>query len=558
MANQFNYQGDTTLGMISNNRDVPVNGSNGSSIRLAPSILDRLKPDPSTQVAGMPPGYGQYPFPQVMTMQGLVSTISKCYRTDDEALKNSLENARFMEFDVGIQECVEGRTRSVALLNWHLEPDDPSSQDQREFCEHFSKMLRGIPRFMQFRENLARAIWYGRSANKVRNQWQQYGSQRQAFISDWLPVHGDKLVFRLDNGMFDFDPKQVGVRVGYTEGEKIGGYHDIEVTDRGRAYFLTPAERKLLVLHKHQMRDAAYEDVQSAGRIHGTGLRSDIYWEWFQKQETLRWMMEYLERSAFGVDLWFYPDGNMAAMQSMQTAAKERISNYRNQIFVPVPADGLNNQYGLQHVETGMAGMQAIQELVERYFGHRIKRRILGQTLTSESEGGGLGSDGIARVHLGTFKDIVRYDAVNLEETITTDVIIPGKEFNFRHAKFGVRFRIETEEIDGDQRIEQISRIFQMGARISEKKLLDAVGLAVPGDDDRTLVNPQFAQQGQGPQPGQPGHIAQDGGPHDDIAADMRKALRDRNALTPPPADLGSPGVGSGFDSFSSSKGMAG
>lgn len=515
------------------------NGSNGYAgqpVKIAPQILERLRSDPADDIPGMPPNYGKPVLPHVMTMQGMVSTISKAYRMDDEALRNSLENARFMELDVGLRECLEARWRSMALLNWHLEAEDTSSNEQREFCEHLTKVIKKCPRFMQVRESLAKATYYGRYGTAFTYGWERIGSSLSLCPVKWRPIHGDKLVFRLDDG--EQDAEQVGIRVGYTENDKIGGYAAIETTDRGRCYFLPPNMRRLIAVHKHQIEDAAYEDIQAAGHIHGVGIRSRIYWEWVQKQETLRWLMEYLERSAFGMDLWFYPEGNDAQKEAMMQAARDRISNFRNQVFIPVPADGTSNQYGLQHVETGMAGMSALQELVEKYFGHRMKRLILGQTLTSESEGGGLGSDGIARVHLGTFKDIIRYDATNLEETLTTD-LVRVLQSRYRHAQgFSVRFVIETETVDVEERLDKMQKAWQMGARLSETEVLESIDCTVPGPEDRVLQSPQQQQGADGQQQGgmgggmgatgRPGRPTQPNGqPYDQgaMATEMRGAM---------------------------------
>jgi hypothetical protein len=489
---------------------------------IAAAILNKYKSDPAFEAPGAPPNYGDWVLPQVMTMQGLVSNISKVYRMSDEALKNSLEDARFMELDVGIQECIQARTRSTALLNWHLEPDDPTSSEQVALCDEMEKILKRCPRFMQLRESLMAACWYGRTAVTFRYTWDKFTNRMLVAPTAWRPVHGDKLVFRLDEGRFDVDPNQVGIRVGmtYAANEKIGGRWELEQTDRGMAYFLSASERRLLAIHKHVMQDGAYEEPSDAGRIHGVGIRSFIYWEWYQKQETLRWLMEYLERSAFGIELWFYPESNAGAKVKAEQAAKSRINNFRNIIFVPLPGeDGTRNQYGVQHIETGMAGVEALMNLLNNYFGHRMKRLILGQTLTSESEGGGLGSDGIAKVHLGTFKDIVRYDATNLEETITEEIVRPLKEWNFKGSgHFNVRFVIETEEVDADEKLEQCKLLWDMGADLSEKELMEHVGLTKPGPDDKILRNPQIAaafQQmrmqaaGMGGQPGQPGQQPQ-------------------------------------------------
>lgn len=510
--------------------------ASNSGIHVSESIKQKYKTDPAFGAPGTPPNYGEFVLPQVMTLQGLVSNVSKVYRMSDEALKHSLEDARFMELDVGIQECVQARTRSVALLNWHLEPDDATSQEQNDLCEELTKILKRCPRFMQVRESLMGAAWYGRSAVSFRYGWSQFGSQMRIAPLQWKPVHGDKLVFRLDDGRFDVDPNQVGIRVGmtYLNSERISDHWDIEQTDRGLAYFLSPYERRLLAIHKHQMQDGAYEEPQDAGRIHGTGIRSQIYWEWFQKQETLRWLMEYLERSAFGINLWYFPASNPGAKAQMEQAVKAQINTFRNNIFVPraVGSDGNSDMgFGMQHIETGMAGVQPIMDMLNQYFGHRIKRLILGQTLTSESEGGGLGSDGIARVHLGTFKDIIRYDATNLEETITEDIVTPIKQWNFRKAgHFNVRFVIETEEVEADEKIGQAKQLWDMGAQLSERELLEAIGMKEPEANDRVLQNPQLAQAAAGGmpggQPGQPGGMQAPQGPKTAIGKQMNDAMR--------------------------------
>lgn len=469
-------------------------------IRVADSIRAKYKSDPAFDAPGTPPNYGEFVLPHVMTIQGLVSNISKVYRMSDEALKHSLEDARFMELDVGIQECLHARWRSTALLNWHLEPDDPTAQEQVDLCDELTRVLNKCPRFMQVREYLQRATWYGRSAVSFRYGWERFGNRMLVAPLQWKPVHGDKLVFRLDDGRFDVDPNQVGIRVGqtYLNSQRISAQWDIEQTDRGLAYFLSASERRLLAIHKHMIEDGAYEEPEDAGRIHGVGIRSQIYWEWFQKQETLRWLMEYLERSAFGIELWYYPSGNPAAKKKVEEAAKGRVNNFRNIVFVPRPTDAAGNAdqgFGVEHIETGMAGVSPIMDMLNNYFGHRIKRLILGQTLTSESEGGGLGSDGIARVHLGTFKDIIRYDATNLEETITDDIVRPLKEWNYKHAAhFNVRFVIETEEIQADEKLEQAMLLWQMGVRLSERELLETIGMTAPGPEDRVICNPQIEQ----------------------------------------------------------------
>ena len=247
-----------------------------------------LAANPTDGMPGMAPNFGQQVIPHVLTFQGLYGSFSKVYRTSDEALKNSLENARFMRNDPLIMECVEARQRATALLQWHLEPEDERSSDQKELCLQIEKIVRRIRRFTEYRFNLQHAIWYGRYGIQHSWGWEEISGHMRIVPKPrgqedigWQPIHGDKLVFRFDDGTKDHIANQVGIRVGsmYSNLDVIGSEkwaERIEPTDRGPAYFLTDYERQLLAIHKHTIEDGAYEDGIDAGTIHGVGIRSRI------------------------------------------------------------------------------------------------------------------------------------------------------------------------------------------------------------------------------------------------------------------------------------------
>ncbi len=479
--------------------------------------------DPASGIDGMPPNLGRDLVPHVITFQGVLSTISRVYRPSDEALKAARENARFMLNDPVIRECLDQRMRSVALLNWHLEPDDAKDKRQVALCDELKKIIESIPRFMQYRENLLRAIWFGRYAvsqwwtnRKINGQWRQC-------IEDWRPVHGDKLVFRYDDGSGDYDPNQIGIRVGprYLAGSRIGEniVEQLEPTDYGLGYFLKPWQRVLLALHRHMIEDGEYEAPENAGRIHGVGVRSVIYWAWFHKQEALAWLMEFLERSAFGIELWHYPMSNDVARDKMQLAAQERIGNNRNIVMVPIPPGEGNEPYGVNHINPGMAGADVIERIISQYFGHQIKRYILGQTLTSEAENTGLGSN-LAAIHLDTYMQIVQYDATNLEETLTTDLVEPlkrqNKEFAWA-ADIPIRFRIDTQTADAEQKLSALKEAWEMGLEIPSQDVGDMLGVRTPDSDEKVLSKRAMMQQTQqaeqlgapaGGEPGKPKQLS--------------------------------------------------
>lgn len=456
----------------------------------------------------MPPNFGDTAVPHMMTFQSVLSTIAKTYRPSDEALKDSWENARFMRNDVGIKECLESRQRLTALLDWQIVPEDDESQDQKALADELTKLIARIPRFVEYRFNLQHAIWYGRYAIQHRYRYQNVNGKMRILPSDelddpgWLPIHGDKLVFRWDDGSGRYPPHQLGIRVARHHGmagdrlsdfvleeAKTDGGWGIMPSDISLAYFLSPWQRQSIILHKHTIEDGDFRDPLDAGRIHGVGIRSSIYWEWFQKQNATAQMMEYLDRSAGGVEIWRYPASNPNALAQCKTSAKERMAG-RNIIFFPVYGGEDAVNHGVEFIVPDMGGITALKELIADYFGHRIKRYILGQTLTSEADATGMGS-GLAELHKDTLMQIVQYDVANHDETITNQLLRTMQVWNFpesRHIR--LRFQSTIEREDTQAKLEAAQVAWQMGAEVVQSRVLELAELPQPRPSDRLLPSP--------------------------------------------------------------------
>lgn len=442
------------------------------------------------------------PIPHSATFQAFANTLSKTYWTTDEAIKVAWENARYMKNDLAVMECVEMRRRSVALLEWHVVPDNPNDKRQRDAAQTVERIVKRTPRFIQFRENLLYALWYGKYG--IQMQWGQTlidGAPRY-YIHNWIPVNGDKIVYKVMQGT-PFEKERVGIRIGYNQGggtlpEKYQG--QIGPTDRGMAYFLTDDQRDRFVVHRHMVEDGDYDDPYSGGCIFGVGIRSRIYWTWYLMKETLAWLMEYIERSASGFEIWYYPGGNEKAREACRAAAEDRVGHSGNIVLIP-RWEGSDGGYSMQRIEPSMAGAQVCMNIVKEFFQHQIKRYILGQTLTTEAAGTGLGSN-LATIHLETYLQIIKYDAINLEETLTNDLVEKIRKFNFPNLdEYSLRFRIETDEIDHHDRLNSIRTLYDMGVPISQEQALSAAGMTAPKDDEPILTNPaieSFKQQAQG------------------------------------------------------------
>lgn len=439
------------------------------------------------------------PLPHVATFRTFASTLAGVYWPTDEAIKKAWDNARFMKNDLAVMECIEMRRRSVALLEWHVTAENPRDERLREAARIIEKIIRKTPRFLQFRENLLYAIWYGKYGIQMTWGNTLIEGVPRFCISDWVPVNGDKLVYKVRTGK-PYETDRVGIRIGY--GASVTrelDWNQIGATDNGMAYFLTDEQRDRFIVHRHMVEDGDYDDPYSGGAIYGVGIRSRIYWTWYLMKETLAWLMEYVERSATGFEIWYYPSGNEKAKQAIIDAAENRVGHSGNIVVVPQMEGQNGPAYQMQRIEPSMAGAEVCMSIVKEFFQHQIKRYILGQTLTTESGSTGLGSN-LASIHLETYLQIIKYDALNLEETLTQELVEKVRKFNFPFIDEGsLRFNIETDEIDHRDRLDSIRSAWEMGARITEKETLSAAGLSEPSNDDRILYNPAF--QNMTPQP---------------------------------------------------------
>lgn len=475
-----------------------LNGTNGNRPRsrredlLAARFIraDNMPGQPDA----LPPNMGRPPVQHAWQFQSLLSSFSHVYRPSDEAYRNSKDNARFMRNDCSVMECLESRKRATALLNWHVEPEDSKSEEQKQLCAAIEKVIRKTPFFKKYRESLLEALWFGRYANAHTWKWTWIDGKKRAFVADWKPINGDKLKFRFDDGSGKYDPNEIGVRVLRTQ-VPPERQEQIETTDEGSVYFLKPWERNCLAVHRHIIEDGAFEDPLSAGSVHGVGIRSRIYWTWFQAAETTAMLLEFMEKFGMGFAIGFYPAGDAQAKAELGDTLKNM--RHDNHVLVPrTNGDPSLDAYGIEIIQPTPAGAETLKTIIQELFGDRIKRYILGQTLTTESNGAGLGSSGISDLHKWSFYQIIKSDAIDLEESITNELVRPLVRFNFpEYSNLDLRFKIETDSPDVQGQLEAFNIAYQMGLRIKAEDVYNVVGLSKPTDDDEVL---EMAAQGGG------------------------------------------------------------
>lgn len=460
--------------------------------RLA-SFLTSKQLDPASAWPGAPPMLGMDFLPHIFTVAGTQGAVGRAYLNPDEAVMHDPANAERMRNDALIAECMRARQLAVANLKWHITPEQSKDPQAVEIAQALTKIIERTPRFTEFKRALLEAVWCGRYA--VANQFasRELDGKRRIVCSRWEPRHGDKLIFPYNDGKHDFDPERIGIRIGHTgTATRAINADQVQYTQFGMTYWLNKAERRTLVLHRHQVEDGPFEDIRVSGRVNGVGVRSQIYWTWYALNDMMRRAMEYLDRAAFGVELWRFPANNPRAKAETQKAAERAMGGGRTVVLVPVMPGDQNDLYGVDHIEPGLAGVDTLLRVIKEFFEEKIKRLIIGQTLTSEAHSTGLGS-GVANAHLATFHDIISYDARNLEETLTKDYLRPLQNWNFPgYDRIYLKFTIDTESDNVQERLQAYRQAWDMGMGIKMDDIANAIGVSVPQVDEAFVCNPQL------------------------------------------------------------------
>lgn len=324
------------------------------------------------------------------TFSALYQTMAKAYYWKyDEALKNSEENALAMRRDSFILGCLQERYLQLAELPFHLEPEDQKSRIQKAISDELTKIIKKTNRWTQFVYQLSEAIWYGRYGNQLNWRSVPVNGQPRLAVVDHRPVNGDKIQFAYDGTPM--------IMIHHSEAAdlmKSGRAKQDDLVIGGRSPMLRlskPEWRQRFVVHKHICNDADYFDGEMAGGVHGVGLRSMIYWNFWLRDEMLGWAINHLKKIGVGgILVFYYDEGNKEGKAAAEEAAQQAGERYA--ISMPRPRGSAKDTSHAELLSFNESGVQALTSIIQEYFERHIQRLIIGQELSSSAAATGLGS----------------------------------------------------------------------------------------------------------------------------------------------------------------------
>ena len=420
-------------------------------------------------------------------------TASLMLRNSSLAYRLDPNYQAMMRADADIEGVLRSLLVTLAGLEWNVLSDDESDPRLVKLAERIAEISGAAPRRSDMFRSLHEAVWYGCSAvNVVYDRDPRLGVR----IREWLPLASDTLAFDQTGN--------VAMRVGSAY------INQASVTDLGfdsLVHLFDDNERRAIVLHRVFTTAPNFIDPNSAETVYrGVGARDVCWYIWLLKQEVLQNAAAYVERYALGIRVGYYPAGNDAAKSEMMTILQNLVND--NSVVLP-RISPTESMYDIDIKDANGGRAQIFMDLVNWLSG-KLKEAILGQSLSSEAGGTGMGS-GVADLHADTLSRVIRYHADCLAESLTTDLvrIIAGMLGASEEDARRIRFVFAPERPNPKERLEAIQTFIQMGGRVSEREVRDLLGLSDPEDGESVLggqaagsagasSNPLSAMLGQG------------------------------------------------------------
>jgi phage gp29-like protein len=263
-----------------------------------------------------------------------------------------------------------------------------------------------------------------------------------------------------------------------------------------------------------------------SGNRRGRPLLRNVFWPSWFRRNVVRFWLRFAEKGA-GTAAVKYPQGATNDEQQKALAAAEAIIE---KVAIAVPEN-----FGLIQELLTQARTQdpAVFEKLDTRMEEKIRRRIVGQTLTSHASGSsGAGSRALGQVHQET-KVERTVDLARALETIVNDQLVkPLTLWNYGPNAPTPKFAINKEnEEDLSMRSLVDARLQGMGVPITKNYALKKYSIPEPKATDEILVpiaTPSLGGSGMQGIPGDPTNPPDDGTSNFD---DVDKNVRDLDRL---------------------------
>lgn len=402
-------------------------------------------------------------------VDSLVYMISRMPDLDEVLKKAGIrrEKLRVLMFDDEISQAVETRCDALLSVPMRLEPSEGAEADLvREILKPVLRSaMTGAFQARLYGYSVLEAVYMRREDGKIG-----------------LKYLGEK--------PFEwFEPKNTG-ELRFFPNDGSGGWEGIEVDQRFK-FFLTRS-------------NPTYRTPQ------GEALLSRLYWPWFFRQNGWNFWSKFLER--FGSPLLVGKSTDPQAMVDALLLA-------HSQAVI-----GVGREDSVEALGAGSGAKGDAFDLFESAVLRRIQKVVLGQTLTSGTDGGS-GNRALGQVHNAVRLDKRDSDIQLVQETIqrVVDAICMLNNFKKMEVVFADETGLETDRSERDK------NLYAIGVRFEPSYIEDNYGLSA---EDFTLSS-EAPVDGTPPNPAD-GGAANPANPGDAQPASNQRQPGAKASQTPP------------------------
>lgn len=221
------------------------------------------------------------------------------------------------------------------------------------------------------------------------------------------------------------------------------------------------------------------------GRGPGEFLKSGIYrgisWYYLFTNFTIKDWLSFID--LYGIPLRLGKYGPASDERARQ-ALKDAVVNLGSDAAAVISDDTT-----VEFIQSAVTGSQSLFMDTVEFFNRLKSKRVLGQTLTTESGASGAGAYALGRVHEQVRQDIVEFDCRSLDETLSHDFVRPLVDVNFgpqsKYPRIVTRLARPGET---DERLNQLKSLIEMGAKVPARVAAEITGVPILGDPEAPLV----------------------------------------------------------------------
>ncbi len=268
---------------------------------------------------------------------------------------------------------------------------------------------------------------------------------------------------------------------GFAVGEIMWGLRDnlivaLDVIARNQRRFSFDLQRRLrLITRERPVEGEALPErkfiVHSVGAKEGSpygkGIGSGLFWPVLFKRKDISFWLIFADKFGSPTSIGRYPVGTGLLEQEKLLHALRAIAQDAG-VIVPVGTE-------IELLEASRASSIDTYEKLARYMDEQISVAVLGETMTTGAQAGGVGG-GQANVHNEVRKEIAQADADLLSETLNNTLVKWIVEYNLPEAAPPKVWRRFEEQIDLNARAERDVRLYGLGYKPNQEYIDETYG----------------------------------------------------------------------------------